>query len=242
MKCGKKLNKRFYRFMTAKLERILSPYYDDKTIENIVNNCAEQYDGIIDRLPYIGGLRNYYTPIIIVNGWFVCAYKAMHAAGMEDDVTGYVISEATDELFDHVPGFLEKRIKDIVFSRFFKRYITRQAAKSQKQKYPDDWLYTVNFLKWGKKSEVREVEMKFKECGVHKYYDKEGCENLKQYCNFCDPQYSIRYDLGLDASHTMAQGYEICKLVFNNKRRTVMPENIIQMQKNARTKLNKKKH
>ena len=237
MKCGKKLSRRFYRYMTAKVERILSPYYDDETIESIINDCAAQYDGVINRLPYIGGLRNFYTPIIIVNGWFVCTYKAMHEQGIEDDVIGYVISTATNELFDKVPGFIGRRFKGIVFSRFFRKFIRKQAEKSQKRKYPEDWLYTAEITKWGRRKEEREIKLTFDECGVHKYYEQEKCEALKKYCNFCDPQYSIRYKLGLDANHTMAQGCKECVLAFNNKRETALPDNIIQMNKKAQIHL-----
>lgn len=234
--------RKFYSHMTGKAEKLLAPHYDAKIITGITGGCEKQYDGIIERLPYVGGLRNFYTPIIIINGWFVCIYKAMKAEGIEDDVIGYVISETTDELFDKVPGLLAKRIRGIVFSGFFKRFISRQAGKSRKRKYAGDWVYSAGFPKWGRRDEEREVSLVFSECGVHKYYEAEGCEGLGKYCNFCDPQYSMRYGLGLDASHTMAQGYEECRLVFNNKRETVVPDNISQMNKNAKKKLNVSSH
>jgi hypothetical protein len=221
--------------MTKKAMEILSRAYDVKTEEIISQKCESQYDGIIERLPYVGGIRNFYTPIIIVNGWFVCMYKSMSSEGIEDDVIGYVISEATDELFDHIPGFLGKTVKGVVFSGFFRRFITRQAKKSQKMKYEYDWVYTVEFPKWGKKKEEREISLLFSECGVHKYYEQEESGALKKYCNFCDPQYSKRYDLGLDASRTMAQGCKECRLTFNNMRETVFPDNIVLMQKNAKS-------
>lgn len=230
----KKLIKKFYYYMTKKAERLLSMNYDAETLKAITAGCESQYDGIIKRLPYVGGLRNFYTPIIIVNGWFVCVYKAMHAAGIEDDVIGYVISEATDELFDHIPGFLGKTVRRVVFSGFFKRFINRQAKESQKKKYDGDWVYTVDFSKWGGRKEEREASLEFSECGVHKYYENEGVEALKKYCNFCDPQYSVRYNLGLNADNTMAQGYEKCRLVFNNKRETKIPDNIANMNENAK--------
>lgn len=237
MSIKKRLIKRFYGNMTKKAERILAPYYDGEKISKISKNCIGHYDGIIERFPYIGGLRNFYTPIIIINGWFVCTYKAMHEQGIEDDVIGYVISTATNELFDRVPGIFGRRFKGIVFSWFFRKFITRQAEKSQKRKYPEDWLYTAEITKWGRRKEEREIKLTFDECGVHKYYEQEKCEALKKYCNFCDPQYSIRYKLGLDANHTMAQGCKKCVLAFNNKRETVLPDNIIQMNKKAQIHL-----
>lgn len=229
----KMIIKKFYINMTKKAERILLAYYEEEEVNIIFQNCAGMYDEIIERLPYLGGIRNFYTPIIIVNGWFVCIYKAMHASGIEDDVIGYVISRATDELFDLVPAFLAKRIKKTVFSGFFKRFIKRQAKRSHLKKYPGDWLYTAKTTKWGKNGEEREITLIFDECGVHKYYEQEDVAALKKYCNFCDPQYSIRYNLGLDANHTMAQGCEKCVLSFNNQRETKMPENIVLMTEHA---------
>ena len=71
----KRIIKRFYSYMTKRTKEILSLGYDAKTVEIISQKCESQYDSIIKRLPYVGGIRNFYTPIIIVNGWFVCMYK-----------------------------------------------------------------------------------------------------------------------------------------------------------------------
>jgi len=242
MKYGKWIIKKFYSSMTRKAEKLLLPHYPEVRVSEITKAIESKYGGVIQRLPYVGGLRNFYTPIIIINGWFVCIYKAMHSIGIEDAVIGYVISEATDDLFDHVPGFLAKRIKKIVFSGFFKRVIQKQAKKSRRMKFAGDWVYSVEFPEWGSRGDEREIKLVFNECGVHKYYEQEKCEALKKYCNFCDPQYSIRYKLGLDANHTMAQGCKKCILAFNNKRETVLPDNITQMNKKAQMYLNDCKH
>jgi hypothetical protein len=61
---------------------------------------------------------------------------------------------------------------------------------------------------------------------VQKYYEAEGVEELKPYCNFFDPIYSRYFGMGVRADHTLGLGCRTCKLNYNNRRETELPPNI----------------
>jgi hypothetical protein len=71
--------------------------------------------------------------------------------------------------------------------------------------------------------------MEFTECAVQKFYDAEGVPELKAFCNFADPLYGARFEMGLEADHTFAQECATCRLSFSNHRETRTPDNILDM-------------
>ncbi len=228
---------RLYGYLDRRSEKILRQYFEKGKVDRIINGSKLQYDQAIRKLPSIGGCKNSYTPIMIINGWFISIFKAMKREGLKDDSAMYVIYRTMEGLLDKLPRFTDKLINKVFFTKVGVGILKRKAKKSRKKKYEGDFVFSVETPVWGKE---RAIDIKFDECGVHKYYERTDCPELKKYCNFFDPMYAKRFKMGLDANHTFAQGCDQCVLSTNNKRRTINPENIEEMIKTARSELNVK--
>ena len=67
------------------------------------------------------------------------------------------------------------------------------------------------------------MSLVFDECAVNKFYDAQGVEELKPYCNFFDVTYSRLMGMGVDATQTIGLGCEKCTLCYKHGRETVVP-------------------
>lgn len=226
-----------YTYLNRKIGVILKEHFDKATTDVIITQIREHYDNAMEKLPYIGGCRNSYTPIMVVNGWFVCAFRAMKENGFDDDVAMYMIYKTMDKLLEKVPSFTDGIINRIAFSRIGLGFFKRKSAKSQKRKYKGDFVFETNPVMWEKGKGEKSMQVVFSECGVHKYYDAVKCPEMKKYCNFFDPMYGARFKLGLDASHTFAHGCDECVISISNRRKTDTPANIVEMIEKAENKL-----
>lgn len=104
---------------------------------------------------------------------------------------------------------------------------------SEERAYEANFVYTFD---------SENSEFRFTECAVHKYYEEEGAEALKPYCNFADPLYSAHFKMGCNAEHTFAQCKDVCILSYDRQRDTKTPENIKEMITKAEIYLSNKKH
>lgn len=233
----KKLITGLYAYLNRKIGVILKENFDKATAEVIIDEIRKHYEEAMEKLPYIGGCRNSYTPIMVVNGWFVCAFRAMKENGLDDDVAMYMIYTTMGKLLKKVPSFTDGIINRIVFSRISLGFFKRKSAKSQKRKYKGDFVFETDPVRWETGNSDKIMRIVFSDCGVHKYYDAVGCPGLKKYCNFFDPMYGARFKLGLDASHTFAHGCDECVISISNRKKTKTPENIVEMIENAEQKL-----
>lgn len=55
----------------------LEAYISDTQLNKFEMAIKAEYSSIINGLPYIGGRKNAFTGIIVINGWYVCAYRAL---------------------------------------------------------------------------------------------------------------------------------------------------------------------
>lgn len=212
-----------YRFMTKRACRL----HTEKAA-SIRANCRQLTPGILDRLPYIGGRKNVYTSIMIINGWFVMIYKAMESENFSQNEILKTIYHVTEKLINMVPVFIGRVIKRIFFSNRIRKFLEKQSSRSQEEQYECDFKFQMSYP-FREQKDKHEINFCFEKCGVQQYYRRESCPGLSSFCNFADPIYGKRFGLGLDADHTMAQGYDICTLSFNNKRATKTPANVLQI-------------
>lgn len=63
--------------------------------------------------------------------------------------------------------------------------------------------------------------LEFSECAVNKFYEAQGIDELKPYCNFFDVTYSKYLNMGIDANMTIGVGCSTCKLKYTRGRETI---------------------
>jgi hypothetical protein len=217
-----KLLKQFDKHF-GKVRSTLTARYGAAEADLIVARTRCEFEALAPRIPYIGGRANTFTPVMVINGWIVALYRAMKARGYDVEDVVKIAYEASDGFFRSLPPIVDRLVHWVASSRYAVRHLERQAQRSQERRYPEDFVYTCTARRRGPELEL---ELEFTECAVQKYYEAEGVEELKPYCNFFDPIYSRYFGMGVRAEHTLGLGCSTCKLNFNNRRETRLPPNI----------------
>jgi L-2-amino-thiazoline-4-carboxylic acid hydrolase len=206
--------------IARRLRPKLEDRYGSAFAADVLADARRELDLIIPRIPYIGGWRNAFTPVMIVNGWMLALHRAMKARGKSAEDVIRVCAEVSDEFFRSLPGFLLRSIGRLAFLPPVRRFFQKQSQRSQERRYPGDFVFEVRV------SDDGEFSLVFEECAVNKFYDAEDARELKPYCNFFDVTYSRLMNMGVDARETIGLGCEKCSLRYKHGRETVVPERL----------------
>lgn len=213
-----KLLRQFDRFF-RRVRRRLEARYDADVAEAVATETRSNFEEIIPQLPYIGGRGNAFTPVIVANGWIVALYRAMTARGESEETVIRLCCEVSDDLLRSFPGFVLRLAGRVASGPLGRWYLGRQAARSQRRQYPEDFVYS--FLK-GDGAEF-DYALEFSECAVDKFYEAQGVQELGPYCNFFDITCSRHMKLGLNADTTIGLGHDRCSMRFKKGGETKIP-------------------
>jgi len=211
---------RGFDFLARRLRPKLQDRHGDAFAADVLADARRELDVILPQIPYIGGWRNAFTPVMIINGWLLAFHRAMKARGKSAAEVVSVCAEVSDELFRSLPGFLLRVIGRLAFLPPTRRFFENQARRSQERRYPGDFVYSVEVSADG------EFSLVFDECAVNKFYDAEDARDLKPYCNFFDVTYSRLMNMGVDARETIGLGCARCSLRYRHGRETPVPESL----------------
>jgi hypothetical protein len=211
------LLRNFDRF-AKRASRSLTRRYDAAFAEAVLADARAEFERIIPEIPYIGGRKNVFTPVMVVNGWIIALHRAMQARGKSVDAVIGVCSEVSDDFFRTIPGFLLRLGGRAAFTRFARRFFEKQAARSQERRHPEDFVYRV------RTGNGDDLALIFDECAVNKFYAAQGVPELGPYCSFFDVTYSRLMNMGIDASETIGLGCGQCRMRFKRGRETAIPD------------------
>lgn len=211
--------KGFDRF-AARAEPKLQAHYGTEFAQAVLADARAELGRLAPELPDIGGLRNVFTPVMVVNGWGIALHRAMKARGKTAADTVRVCAEVADDFVASAPAALLKTLGRLAFSPMSRWIFKRQAARSQRRRYEEDFVYEVE------EGDDGEMSLVFSECAVNKLYAAQGVEELAPYCNFFDVTYSRLMGMGCDASETIGLGCDSCALRYKHGRATEVPETL----------------
>lgn len=194
--------------------------YGETFADAVRRDTRERFEAILPELPYIGGRSNYYTPVIVINGWLVSFLRAMQARGENVESVVALACLAADDFFASMPGFVLRLAGKAAFSRVVRRSLAKQAKLSQQRRFAEDFVYE---FKQGDGAN-HDMALVFSECAVNKFYQAQGTEELGRYCNFFDVTYSRLMGMGVDAHNTIGRGCKTCTLAFKRGAETEIPE------------------
>ena len=214
---------KLFDFTFRPIRKKLAGYYVEAYAESIVEKTRQNFVEIIPQMPYVGGMKNYYTPIIVVNGFIVAMYRAMEETGKTAEDVMRIWAEVADELFRKIPGPIARLGGRMLLSKRTMKAFEKPTHISKERKYPEDWVYE---LLEGDGKEF-DVGLEFSECAVIKFYDAMGVMELAPYCNFGDVTYSHYLGIGLDASATLGMSCDRCRMTFKKGCETVITANLV---------------
>jgi len=205
--------------------RRLAHHHGEELAAELTAETRRRFEQIIPELPYIGGSANYFTPVMVINGWLVSLHRAMAERGLSAEDTARVAFEATDDFFSSKPQWLLRLFGRLAFTGPVRRAFERQASRSQQRRYPGDFVYEIEADSHG------HLAMVFSECAINKFYTDQGVEELAPWCNFFDVSYSRLMGMGLDANTTIGQGCDHCRLDYCHGRATRIPPLVAQLER-----------
>ena len=215
---------RTYDRFASRLRAQLAQLGDAAFVDEVVAETRTGFNTIIPQLPYIGGRRNAFTIIIVVNGAIIALYRAMRHHGKSAVDTIRVLQGAFDSLFGLLPRFVWRGIGRLAFTRPFLSLLRKQAQLSQNRRYPHNFVYEIL-----PGNDDYDFVMEFSECAVNKLYDAQAVPELKAFCNFADVTYARYMRLGMDVSDTIGLGCATCSFKVKRGADTPIPPNLIEV-------------
>lgn len=197
----------------------LTPRYGESFSDEVLADARQRLDPLISELPDIGGRSNQFTLVIEINGWIIAFHRAMKARGKTVEEVVRVCAEVADAYLASLPKWVIAIARWLAFSWPLKLQMRRQAARSQRRRYPADFVYSFEETAEG-------WTLWLEECAVHKLYGAQGLPELKPFCNFFDITYSRYLNMGIDATQTIGLGCERCRLAYRKNRETIVPETL----------------
>ena len=199
---------------------VLTRDYGQAFSDVVLDDARMEYERLLPEVPDIGGAHNFFQPVMTVNGWIVALHRAMNTRGSAPEDAIRVCQEIFDQWLQKLPNFLLRLVGRLLFSAPARRYLERQAQRSQERRYVDDFVWRVE------RGPDGEMSLIFDECAVNKFYEAQGVDALKPYCNFFDVTYSRLMRMGIDATETIGLGCDRCALRYQHHRETVIPPNL----------------
>jgi hypothetical protein len=214
---------KLFDFMFRPIKAKLMSYYGEQYAAEIVLKSRHNFEEIIPQLPYVGGMKNYYTPIIIVNGMIIAMFRAMRESEKTAPDVIRIWAEAADDLFAKIPAWMAHLGGRTLLSKPVVKAFKRQTITSQERRFPEDWVYKL----LDGDGEAFDVGFEFSECAVIKLYQTMATMELAPYCNFADVTYSHYLGIGLDTSETLGMGCDHCRMLFKKGGKTLITPNLV---------------
>jgi hypothetical protein len=224
---------KLFDFTFRPIKAKLSLDYGEECAEEIVINSRFNFEEIIPQMPYVGGMKNYYTPIIVVNGLIIAMFRAMKETGKTAADVIRIWAETADDLFTKIPVPLAHLGGRVLLSKPVINSFRKQTIMSQERRFPEDWVYEL----LDGDGEEFDVGFEFSECAVIKLYQAMDTMELAPYCNFADVTYSHYLGIGLDASETLGLGSDHCRMLFKKGGETLITPNLVDILPIAKNEL-----
>jgi hypothetical protein len=187
---------------------ILSGYFGEKLVENILLEAKHQFEVLVPEIPYVGGAENHLTNSLIGSVECLAFYQAMKASGKTEVEAGKVLYEAIiARISNPIPEMppSQRLSEEELMKRRKKR-----AERSQQREYELDFVY--EFVEGD--GDVFDYGYNFTECATQKFYITQGAEEFLPFYCFLDFPKSRLFGLGLSRTGTLAEGYKVCDFRF----------------------------
>lgn len=197
---------RYFDWVMMRLRSSFVVEFSDDLADEILEKSRIEFEKIIPEFPYIGGMSNIFTPILIAAGGMLAISRVMKAVNKAPEEMFVIFYNAIDKLYNLLPKFIMRLIGRMFLSRYGGiAILLRQAARSQERRYSEDWLFNVT------KGDGEDFDwaLEYNECAVIKFWEAQGANDLMPYCNFGDLAMSRALGLGMESA-TIGEGRETC--------------------------------
>ncbi|WP_428560192.1 MAG: L-2-amino-thiazoline-4-carboxylic acid hydrolase [Solidesulfovibrio sp. DCME] len=186
----------------------------EPTAKAITDDAARRYEGLLPKMPDIGGPTNRNQPFLVMAGWLTALYQSMAEKGLAAKDTGRLFYDLYAADWAAVPPQKAKAMGAALFSVAYQQSLADWAAESQKKKYPGDWV--------GKAipgdGKTFDLGYDYTECGAVKFFKAQGAMAVAPYYCLNDFLASRAQGTGLARKFTLAQGDPLCDFRYKRDR------------------------
>ena len=204
-----KIIKQFNSLIKAAKKDVL-PIYGELDVDLIEKKSRIELESILSRLPYVGGDKTPFTPLMIQSALTVALYKAIKPLKLSEREIGKLIYEIAESYAQSISSIKKRLYRKAIFSKKMKNYWREWFKVSQKREYPENWVG--NFIEGDGKT--FDYGFDFIECGWLKLIQNEGAEDIAPYACLCDYARMRAIGVGFKRTKTIATGAEICDFRF----------------------------
>jgi hypothetical protein len=203
-----------FEWVIKRIRPVAVRHYGNHLAAAVVADARREYEALMPQLPYLGGVRNFDTWLIIAAAMFLAFYKPLKSRGRPVEEIGDLVYEAVETLFDALPRLLTRFYGRLHFTRRAVRQAQRAALVTQQHQHAGDWVFSFvegdgDAFDWGQD---------FTECGVCKFFHAQGADEFAPHMCRLDFVFSDAFGWGLTRTTTLAGGGEVCDFRFKRDR------------------------
>ena len=192
--------------------KALLMHFDAGSTNTIIKEIRYRFEGLIPKLPYVGGKRSAWTTDLVQSAWALALYRTLQTLGLNADQTGKILFEVINLRLYSYPKVLRKLFGRWTFSQVSMRKMKKQAHESHQRFFPDGWVWTY------KRGDGKDFDFGYDviECGLYKFFQKEKAIELLPY--LCQTEFlkSEALGTGLTRMTTLAEGQTVCNFRSRN--------------------------
>lgn len=200
---------RNYKGLMVPANKVIVAHFGEDFAEEVQETTREEFETLIPEIPYIGGRKNFFSDMPVRAAVILGLYRALEKKGVPLVEFGGLLEEITTAYMNRFPAWVRKLAGKLWMSSLFRRQLLKQAKISQQHNYEEDFVYEIipgdDQYKWG---------MDYRECGIVKFFKKQGEEELAKYACILDYLMFPAIGVELKRTGTIAEGCRRCDFRF----------------------------
>ena len=204
--------------LLARVEPAVIAWLGEEQASRFRQEARQEYEDLIPRIPFIGNnalLLSFFFPTTR----YLAVYRALLRQGRTVEDAGRLVYLMGAEEARAIPYLARRVLEYLWFSRLFRQLLKRRATKSQRRRYPGDFV--MNYVE----GDGREFDygVDYIECANCKFLQAENALELAPYECATDRPISELAGWGLTRTMTIAEGFPRCDFRFKKGGKTRVP-------------------
>jgi hypothetical protein len=214
----KKQLMRTFDKLLARVEPAVIAWLGKEQTNRFRQEARQEYEELIPRIPFIGNnplLLSFFFPTTR----YLAVYRALLRQGPTVEEAGRLVYLMGAEEARAIPYLARRVLEYLWFSRLFRQLLKRRATKSQRRRYPGDFV--MNYVE----GDGREFDygVDYIECANCKFLQAENALELAPYACATDRPISELAGWRLTRTMTIAEGFPRCDFRFKKGGKTRVP-------------------
>lgn len=201
-------------------EKALQKRFDEKTALAIRTDTERRIEKIIGQLPEVGGNKNQFIQVVLINAWYIPFFKASAERGLSAEEYVTIMARAFHAEITKYPVFLRHIGGMVIKSSYFARRMKKHAEISQKREFEKNWVYTASTRT--ERDDAR-LKVEYSQCAVCLMMEEFEANELLPYCNVADFIMAKSLGFGFENPNVLGRGDRTCIGLFRSDDKCEIP-------------------